>query len=328
MASVGSGSSLELDPVIASGVENILAYQAHLKGVPTPNPLCIVEHCLLPAIKCGLNRDCRSGLACTAGCGTQSLNQTCVFQCTSDFENDVYDNLLHCMFTEHDCMKWDQPFHWDAMCKSTSETQPVQQYMGKPLTAQLARDLLRRSVHPEEQGYWLVAQGLSKAYDCFDCQNIWFNTWDESPDRLIYDAIYKIHKSDGVARWNHAKYNASSAFFKEAGHMLLFAQDYGGLAHQEDWRILAIDERKPNDPEWIALYYCGGAVGVKEAYEGSCLITPTGVLPEDAAEVKKINAAYAAAGVSPQCFPNNSADSCKGHPTPFNSASEHKQILV
>merc|ERR1712039_119597 len=161
----------------------------------------------------------------------------------------------------------------------------------------------------------LVAMGLSKAYDCFDCQNVWFNTWHEDENRLIYDAIYKIHKSDGSARWNAARYNASSQF-PEAGRMFLYAPDYGGLVHEEDWRILAIDERTPNKPQWIAMYYCGSASGVKEAYEGSCLVTPDGKLPADEAEVTKINAAYAKAGVNPQCFPDSSQEACKGHPTP------------
>merc|ERR1712137_1025988 len=138
------------------------------------------------------------------------------FQCTSDFENDVYDSLIKCMFTEHDCMKMPpgQSFDKWSMCKSVDEVTPAKQYLGKPLTAQISRDLLRRN--GEGNGYWLVAMGLSKAYDCFDCQNVWFNTWHEDENRLIYDAIYKIHKSDGSARWNAARYNASSQF-PEAG---------------------------------------------------------------------------------------------------------------
>merc|ERR1712194_209637 len=132
--------------------------------------------------------------------------------------------------------------------------------------------------------------------------------------------IYKIHKSDGTSRWNYARYNASASF-PEAGRLFLFAPDYGGLVHEEDWRILAIDERSPNDPKWIALYYCGNAAGVKESYEGSCLITLDGKLPADAGEVKKIQDAYTRAGVSPQCFPDNSARACKDHPTPWDPPS-------
>jgi len=284
---------------------------------PAPNVGCVALHCGGPAAKCTVNSGCRSAIKCTAGCGAS--NQTCIFQCTSDFENDVYDNLIRCMFTEHDCMQMPKGQTFDPWgpCKSVEQAKTLTTYLGKPLTSQVAKDLLRRS--GKDKGYWLVAQGLSKAYDCFDCQNVWFNAMDQDSSVLSYVPIYKVHRSDGESRWNKAFYNASS-IYPEAGRLRLHAQDYGGLVHDEDWRILGIDERTPNSPEWIAMYYCGNAVGVKQAYEGSCLITLDGTTPADTAELKKISAAWAAAGVDPQCYPNNSAESCKGHPSPFDSA--------
>ena len=98
--------------------------------------------------------------------------------------------------------------------------------------------------------------------------------------------------------------------------MLLNAPDYAGLVHDEDWRILAVDERSAT-PQWLALYYCGGAPGVREAYEGSCVLTMDGVLPADAAERAKIESVYERAGIKLACSPNNTAAACAGHPSPF-----------
>merc|ERR1711908_158762 len=67
------------------------------------------------------------------------------------------------------------------------------------------------------------------------------------------------------------------------------------------------------EPQWVALYYCGGAPGVKENYEGACLVTPDGQLPTDPDEMAKIDAVYAAAGITMACLPDNSAEACAGH---------------
>jgi hypothetical protein len=286
-------------------------------GGPKPNTGCILKNCKMAMARCALNKDCRSALSCTAGCGKGGpTNQTCIFQCTSDFENDVYDDLIKCFFTDHNCMqdpgtnfsKWE-------MCRSTkTQATPLKTYLGKALTQAKAQTLLTRN--GKDDGYWLVAKGLSHAYDCFDCQNLYFNRSVVNDTQLHYSAIYKIHKSDGNIRWNDAEYEADWNMFPEPGRMHLHAPDYGGLVHDEDWRILAVDERTPDDPQWMALYYCGGAPGVLEAYEGSCVMTPNGLVPSDKKEVAKIEAAYTRAGITLACTPNNSAAACKGHPTP------------
>jgi len=281
---------------------------------PTPSLGCILGNCAPKIAKCMLNTSCRKGMTCTKGCG--ATNQTCIFQCTSDFENDVYDDMIKCFFTDHSCMREPkgQTFSTYEMCRPLNKSTPLTTYMGKPLTADVARTLLTRN----NKNYWLVAQGLSKAYDCFECQNLYFNTSTTNSSQLIYTAIYKILKSDGSARWNRADYVADWDTFGEGGpgRMHLHDPDYGGLVHDEDWRIIAVDERTPNQPEWIGLYYCGGAPGVLEAYEGSCVMTPDGLLPKDTKEVTKIHDAYAKIGITLSCTPNNSAAACKGHPTP------------
>jgi hypothetical protein len=246
-------------------------------------------------------------MMCTAGCG--GVNQTCIFQCTSDYEDENYDNMIKCFFTDHDCMKMPDGETFDTFgaCRDTSIATPLNSWLGQELTAEAARGALSRG-----DGYWLLAQGLSHAYDCFDCQNLWWYPTDNS-SVLRYEAVYKIHKSNGNTRWNFATYFSQQ--LGEPGRFLFHADDYGGLVHDEDWRILGIDERNGANPEWIALYYCGGAPGVKENYEGSCLVTPDGAMPPPE-EMEKIDAIYAKAGIKMECIPDNSEEACADHPTP------------
>merc|ERR1711865_480448 len=251
-------------------------YKARVGDSPAPDPLCLGQ-CAPKIASCMLDHDCRNGMFCITKCG--GTNQTCIFQCDSDFENEVYDNMIKCFFTDHDCMKMPkgQTFDTYGMCKSVEKANPLTTYLGKPLTVEKTKTLLTRD--NKDQGNWLVARGLSKAYDCFDCQELYFNTGSASQpvatnaSDLAYSAIYKIHKSDGTIRWQQAEYLAEFETFPQPGRMHLHAPDYGGLVHDEDWRVLAVDERTENDPQWVALYYCGGAPGVKEAYEGRCLLT-------------------------------------------------------
>ena len=92
-----------------------------------------------------------------------------------------------------------------------------------------------------------------------------------------------MNKSDGTSKWGRAQYSGDfGTFGQEPGRIHLRAANYGGLVHEEDWRVLAVNERTQDDPQWIALYYCGGAPGVKEAYEGACVVTPN-VCPESQA---------------------------------------------
>jgi len=294
---------------------NLISNAHFIRDGPKPTISCLVKSCPGPMAKCAINKDCRSALECTAGCG--GTNQTCIFQCTSDYENEVYDEMIKCFFTDHDCMKLpgkNQTFDPYGSCRSMEVAAPLTTYRGKPMTQDQIKTLLTRN--GKDLGFWLVTKGLSHAYDCFDCQRLFFNTAKANTSQLDYYAIYKIHKTDGTFRWNTADYSVDWDTWPQPGRMHLRAPDYGGLVHTEDWRVLALDETTENDPQWVALYYCGGAPGVKENYEGSCVMTPKGVMPSDPAAVKKIEDAYKKAGITLACVPNNTAAACDGHPNP------------
>jgi len=302
-------------------MSDVIAHVEHLsraaKGKPpSPNVACIATHCAKEGLKCGIDKDCRNALMCTQKCmaaDPTETNQTCVFQCTSDFENEVYDNLLYCMFNKNDCMGTKKGYdEWQA-CRANDKITPMKEYRGAPLTKEVARNILMRGT--QHRGDWVVAKGKSAAYDCFDCQ---FLYWGYKADKsMYYQADYKIHKSDGGSRWNTAVYVASE-WQDSTGRFSMNASNYGGLEHEEDWRLLAADESA--NPQWIAMYYCGAAAGVGEAYEGAFILTPDGNLPTDAKAMAAINAVYEKAGVTLECKTDNS--NCTGHPVPpYGSSS-------
>merc|ERR1712060_540298 len=115
---------------------------------------------------------------------------------------------------------------------------------------------------------------------------------------MYYKANYKIHKSDGGIRWNTALYIADEWPSGGAGRYSMNASNYGGLAHMEDWRLLAADESEP--PQWIAMYYCGAAPGVGEAYEGAFVLTLDGSMPSDPKAIAAIDSVYRKAGLELQ----------------------------
>merc|ERR1711971_223423 len=96
------------------------------------------------------------------------------------------------------------------------------------------------------------------------------------------------------------------------GRFSLNASNYGGLEHEEDWRLLAADEAQ--NPAWIAMYYCGASAGVGEAYEGAVITTTDGNLPSDAKAMATIDAVFQKAGLSLLCKVDNR--NCTGHPIP------------
>lgn len=313
VAAIASEEAAVINDVIAHA-----EYISRVKGNPQPQPdvKCIATHCVPETVKCGIDKDCRSALSCTHKCmalDPKETNQTCIFQCTSDFENEVYDNLLYCMFNKNDCMGTKKGYDNWQLCKS--DVVPLQEYRGDPLTKEVARSILMRGT--QRRGDWMVAKGKSAAYDCFDCQ---FLYWGYNPDQsMYYEAYYKIHKSDGGIRWNKATYTASE--WKDSiGRFSMNASNYGGLEHEEDWRLLAADESE--SPQWIAMYYCGGAAGVGESYEGAFILTPDGNLP-DSKTMAAITALYEKAGLMLQCKTDNS--NCAGHPAP---PSQNSGVVV
>lgn len=271
----------------------------------TVNPVCVTTKCALDIAKCLADGMCRSALVCLAKCGDPTKNAACAFQCSSDYENDVYDGLTFCMFNKNDCMGSKDGFPTWEKCRST--VKPLTKYRGAPVTTDVMRKLLERG---KDRGDWIVTRGLSDAFDCFECQmNYWLK--NSKNNGLQYLADFKVHKSNGKTRYNQGNYQALE-FPGEVARYSLNASNDGGLRHEESWTLIGADESP--DPKWAMMYYCGGAAGVNTTYEGAMLMTPDGMMPEDSAVVAKIESIFQANGLDLKCYPNNK--NCGDHPPP------------
>jgi hypothetical protein len=208
---------------------------------------CIIENCRTQMERCVGDHDCRSTLGC-------ELKKHGKMQCTSDFENQIYFDLMYCMFNEHDCMNTEDCFDPYQMCRAVDQVTPMPQYRGQALTKEVARRLLMRGTN---RGDWMVAMGKSPAFDCFECQYFY---WGYNPDHtMYYHADYKIQKSNGGIRWLSIANSVSSEWNNTAGRYLLIFPNDDGLYRKDDWRMLAVDEVR-NPAQWIVLYYCGKAL--------------------------------------------------------------------
>jgi hypothetical protein len=209
------------------------------------------------------------------------------------------------MFNKNDCMGTKKGF--DTWQKCRSNVKPLATYRGKPLTTQVARQILEQG---KDRGDWVVAKGLSAAYDCADCQ---FQYWLKSSNGsgLKQHVDFKTHMSNGSTRYSHANYVVQE-FPGEVSRYSLNASNDGGLFHEEDWRLMGVDES--DTPQWVTMYYCGAAAGVGMAYEGAMLLTPDGLLPKDPATLAKIDAIFTSNGLDLKCYPKNG--NCGDRPPP------------
>lgn len=291
--------------------ESVLVAHAHavqlarLRSEPTPDVFCIATNCILQTASCVADTNCRTAL----GCSTQEHGR---FQCISDYGNDVYDELVYCMFNQHDCMGTKNTFDPYQMCRALDQAGPMTTYRGQPLTYRVARRLLMRGTN--HRGDWFVALGKSGAFDCFDCQYFY---WGYKPDQsMYYSADYKIHKSNGDIRWQTSE-SIASEWPETAGRYSVIAPNDNGLYREDDWRMLAVDESR-DVPTWVAMYYCGGVPGVANAYEGAMVLTPDGQVPPGP-EMNIIDAVFAKANITLKCKTDNS--NCTGSPEPPSTSS-------
>merc|ERR1719424_1977601 len=110
--------------------------------------------------------------------------------------------------------------NWN-MCRADDKVSPLATYRGKPLTKEVSRDIILRG---SNRGDWIVTRGRSAAYDCFDCQYLY---WTQNQDlSMNYVANYKIHRSDGGIRWNDCNYTATE-WNQTEGRYFMHAADYG-----------------------------------------------------------------------------------------------------
>ena len=142
-------------------IEYLLGEQLHLRfkshdgaenGAPIPpkNMTCVTLHCGSKVSDCLADDQCRDSFACSGKC--DPTDSTCTYMCSESYQSDAYDNLMHCMFEDHDCLTLPPPSP-----PNTSECRDPQSYKIPQITEELLK------------GTWYVNYGFNPDYDCFPC---------------------------------------------------------------------------------------------------------------------------------------------------------------
>jgi len=146
------------------------------------NVTCITRHCSGELASCTTDDMCSSNFLCAAGCGD---NSTCTFYCSESYTGEKVDDLMRCMFVDHQCLYLPDPTYPN----NADNRDPADQTVGE-----IDESLL--------EGTWFVNYGFHPDYDCFACQELsfFFNGTDESP--IWYNALYDLHAVNGSLIWN------------------------------------------------------------------------------------------------------------------------------
>jgi hypothetical protein len=126
-----------------------------MNGLPLRNITCIKKNCMTEATACLADAVCVQNFQCAGSCGD---NSTCTFMCSESYKSKAQDNLMYCMFEEHQCLTLPPPSPIDnATCRSPKEA----------VVAGVDKVLM--------EGDWYVTHGFNPDYDCFACQILSFD---------------------------------------------------------------------------------------------------------------------------------------------------------
>jgi len=201
--------------------------QSPPEGTENPDLVCMMTQCGRETFSCLTDRDCFKTMACLLPCGD---DQQCTFQCTSNYENEIFQELTACNIIKAGCIKLKDPKE-----KLTCDMKDM--FAVKELTEK------------QIEGTWYIVRGLSPIYDCFPCQIFTFgrNSSDES---LFVIMDYQVERISGEVVDKTVLEEISQNLGDKEG-FLQMSGIQNGLYHEEEWRIL---HRNKN---FMLAEYCG-----------------------------------------------------------------------
>merc|ERR1719450_1682177 len=186
-----------------------------------------MTQCGRETFSCLMDRDCFKTMACLTPCGD---NQTCTFLCTTNYENKLFHELTACNINRAECIQLKDP-----------EDKVPCDMKDQFAVAELNEEQL--------MGTWYIVRGLNPVYDCFPCQIFTCGrNSSEEPSFVIMD--YQVEKLSGevinktVMEEIFQNLPAKQGFLQMAGTQ-------NGLYHEEEWRILELNNN------FIIAAYCG-----------------------------------------------------------------------
>lgn len=241
-----------------------------------PNVFCMIEHCGNEMKDCMADSDCKNAMICVSGCGTS--NQTCEFDCIYSYEDDIFDNLMKCIVTDHKCMDIPPP------------NPPV--VCHRPTKVATSFDI------GSLNGTWYIVRGKNPIYDCFNCQVTTFvptqkDTFSASEhfDVNAIDGSIK-HRSvtDTVTQWNMTSPGFLKYHSMQMGHETI-----------SEYRVLDFGK------DYLFMYYCG-SISANYFFEGSIVYSKSTSLSTDT--ISKLTSVAATAGLNFNSFCKPNHNNC------------------
>lgn len=226
---------------------------------PSINIGCVIEYCTKQSAGCLLNGNCRSAISCSQSCFNEWDNDTtpdkfhvqnCTNKCSFTYGNGpAFENFMSCL-TSKQCISF-PPI--PNTCRGSS--------------VKVQKQLSLNDV----QGAWWVVKGFHPVYDCYPCQQLFFNpinvtVWSYNPK---YE-VYLVNGSLTSVTQHFVLPNTT------AGSNITFTYFDVGLDHRETWWLLD----KAPDGSYVLLYYCGNTL--QWYYEGALVFSRTRTLSDTA----------------------------------------------
>jgi len=270
--------------LIDSAVAPLEAMQAQ-KPVPTFETVArAVDRCQDEFRGCFTSPRCMQSLACLSSCGL--ADQSCSYRCIVSYQSDAFTQFSLCALQKQNLL------NSQIQRPTTPAASPLERFRGRPLTADVADDILVGHFDPGagQLHSWLVAAGSNPAYEQFALQyQLWYR--GSAKGSFWYHPTFLVEALDGRKIWRSRDYRVRRA--RGLPGVWEFSVVDNGIISEERWHLLGAAD----DLSWLVLFYIGAARRAGLAYRGCLVLTKDGRLPEGTAEVAGVEAAVARAGM-------------------------------
>ncbi len=241
--------------------------------------------------KCVADETCKKCLDELTAVDTS--DQVTSYRTIVSFESELLKDFSFCILQKNNI------FNCNAEIPKLPYVTPMTEFRGKPLTKEVARQILIGHLDDEKafedlsiksEISWKVAAGANVAYDQFPSQNQIFYE-SVNGKSMWYDPVFRVETIDGRNVWCKRHYRVRDGPVPGTFH---FSVLDNGVTSNEYWTIVDVAD----DLSYIIFHYAGAAGAVGQQYLGGLLCTADGTLP---AEEKRepIYAKLRSAGIAP-----------------------------
>ena len=241
--------------------------------------------------KCVADENCKECLDALTAVDTS--DQVASYRTIVSYESDLLRDFSFCILQKNNI------FGCDAKIPELPQVAPMKEFRGKPLTKEVARQLLIGHLDDEKamEGSektdisWKVSAGANVAYDQFPSQNQIFYE-SVNGKSMWYDPVFRVETIDGRNVWAKRHYRVRD---QEVPGTFRFSVLDNGVTSDEFWTLVDVAD----DLSYVIFHYAGAAGAVGQRYLGGLLCTADGSLPSESVREEKIYPKLRSAGIDP-----------------------------